>query len=814
MRQPLTFAYRNLLFGRDQGEAWALYRLEMRSYDGLTTSEKRELLFELASFAHSVEADFQVLRVSRTWSLDDYVRAAQMTLDGRSGHPGMWGEHLRSHQQILAGRNLSEPEVYLAVRLNASASRPERRAGVARLLDEALFNARRGLGLSDPRGLTERALDALLDAESKCLARSSDYIDCRRAQTQELQWLIGRAFCRGVFEPLLDERFLPQALVFSDERDEIRYRPLECDLLRLMDRPINIAARSLRIESEAGDSHQAVLVLGALPDTVAFPGRQAELLFSPLESLGFPVDASFSARFVPNPRALALARRKLIDADNTYEEESAGDHGPSTQGADRPSAARELEDYLAGEGRPPLLRAAISLAVGAPTAEELEDRVEAVRREYAPVQLHRPLGEQLRLFVSHLPAQPSGVPDYDDYLLVEQFGATVPIATRTVGSEVGPLIGRTLSAQGRPVVFDLTEASRTSRPPSILCAGTLGSGKTMLLQLLLYQAFLQGSRIVDIDPKGDHALHELPGVSEHTEVIELSADEAFRGMLDPIRIAPPGTTEDLTTSFLVDVLPDPVPAAWRTEIRRAVRATVAADRATSSAVIQELMRGNAEAREAGAALAVHASTGLARLGFGRHGQQPPDAGGRQVTSLRIRKLARPLPGTPKSELSEDERIGQAVLRLVAAYAMHLMGSDRTRHKVLGFDEAWFLLADSVGRRLIEHLNRWARSEFATPILVTHLLADAEEVDNLIGARFVFGMEAESEAAGALALLRLDSDDERLRQQVMQFRRGRCFMRDYRGRVAPVQIEPGEQLLAALDTTPRAPGSAQQVAGIQ
>ena len=116
--------------------------------------------------------------------------------------------------------------------------------------------------------------------------------------------------------------------------------------------------------------------------------------------------------------------------------------------------------------------------------------------------------------------------------------------------------------------------------------------------------------------------------------------------------------------------------------------------------------------------AVYAETGLARLGFGRHDSEPLEAGSRQVTSLRIRKLARPLPGTSRAELSEEERIGQAVLRLVAAYAMHLMGSDRTRHKVLGFDEAWFLLGDAVGRRLIEHLNRWARSEFATPILVT------------------------------------------------------------------------------------------------
>jgi hypothetical protein len=143
---------------------------------------------------------------------------------------------------------------------------------------------------------------------------------------------------------------------------------------------------------------------------------------------------------------------------------------------------------------------------------------------------------------------------------------------------------------------------------------------------------------------------------------------------------------------------------------------------------------------------------------------------------------------------------------MAAYAMQLMGSDRSRHKVLGFDESWFLLQDAMGRRLIEHLNRWGRSEFATPVLVTHLVADAEEVDNLIGARFVFGMESETEAAKALALLRLDADDEALRQRLLSYRRGRCLMRDYDGRVAAIQVDLADpQLVSALDTTPR-PGA--------
>lgn len=585
--------------------------------------------------------------------------------------------------------------------------------------------------------------------------------------------------------------------------DELRYRPLSADIVRWANHPITSDGRTLRIDTKHRRSHQAHLALGALPTSVQFPGASAELLFAPLERVGFGVDAAVCLRHLPNDRAAALVRRKVVDADNIYGEEAQGAHGASTDGSRRPHAARALEDYLSSDARPPLLHASISLAVGAPSAELLEERVAQLRTAYAPTALHRPLGDQRRLFVEHFPGQGTQIGDYADYLLVEQLGAMVPTATTHVGSDSGAYIGHTLTGSGQPVLHDPGEASRVSRPPATLLAGTLGSGKTVALQLLLHQAFLQGARVVDIDPKGDHRLDELPGMAGHVERIELTAGPEHRGLLDPLRIAPPGTAEDLAVSFLVDVLPQPVAPEWRAEIRRAVK-TVTAGPAPHhcQAVIDELRRGEDPAPRVATVLEVYADTGLAQLGFATGTAAPDPAGAKQVTSLRIRNLPRPLPGTPRAELSEEERIGQAVLRLLAAYAMHLMGSDRSRHKALGFDEAWFLLSDAAGRRLIEHLNRWGRSENATPLLVTHLISDAEELDNLIGTRLVFGMESEKEAAAALQLLRLDPDDEHQRQRLTAFRRGACLMRDLHGRVAAVQIDPGDpDLLAALDTTP-------------
>ena len=816
MRRPLTFAWRNLVFAHDVEDCWALFRLHTCSYAGMPTSGKLEVLSSLVGFAAAVEADFQLLRVTRAWSPDSYVSMARASLDGRHGDAERFDALLSEHESRLRGRAPLRPEVFVAIRLAAptASAIQELAAALTTPAESRLARLRRATGLGDARGVSQRRLDELLDREARTFAGLTDFLDADRASTRELQWLVRRAFHRGLDEPWLDEFWRPQALVLDaeDEDGGRRFRPLEADVLRLFEEPIHVEDRGLRIVSEQGDSHQALLAVGALPEVATFPGRQAELLFAPLEELPFAVDACFAARWIPNDQAVALARRKLIDADHAYTEESYGDHGPTADTAARPELARELEEYLTASDRPPLLRAQIGLAVGAASPDELERRVERLRREFAPLRLHRPLGEQLPLFVSHLPAQLPSVRGYDDVLLLEQFGAMVPIATHAVGSSAGLYIVHTLSAAGHPVLFDMTEGSRTSRPPAVLCAGTLGSGKTITAQLLALQAFFAGSRVVDIDPKGDHRLADAIG-REYVEQIELRPGEDHRGVLDPLRIAPADTRAELAYSFLTELLPAPVPAPWQTEIRAAVEQASRVDGSTCGDVLELLEAGTEEARSAARAIGVHAGGGLLRLGFADRACPSSPAGERPVTSLRIANLTLPLPGTPRSELTAEERTGRALLRLLATYALHLMGSDWTRHKVLLFDEAWMLLEDAAGLALVQRINRLCRSQNATPILVTQLLADVSSLAELAGAVFAFGVETDAEAARALELLGLDDDDPRMRAQLRSFRRGRCFLRDYEGRVGAMQVDVAdEHLLAMLDTTPARAGSNQAVNG--
>ena len=115
-----------------------------------------------------------------------------------------------------------------------------------------------------------------------------------------------------------------------------------------------------------------------------------------------------------------------------------------------------------------------------------------------------------------------------------------------------------------------------------------------------------------------------------------------------------------------------------------------------------------------------------------------------------------------------------------------------------------LLDDAAGRALVARINRLCRSQHATPVLATQTLGDVQGLEGLLGAAMCFGVSGDHEARLALSLLGLDADDEQLRARLQTFREGRCFFRDYDGRVEAIRVDPVDpQILAALDTRPTA-----------
>jgi DNA helicase HerA-like ATPase len=397
--------------------------------------------------------------------------------------------------------------------------------------------------------------------------------------------------------------------------------------------------------------------------------------------------------------------------------------------------------------------------------------------------------------------------DYVQQLTVEQFGGMVATATRTVGSGRGPYLGYTPTGAPLPVRFDATQAPRESRASAVLLIGTLGSGKTVAAQTIEYAAERRGSLVVDFDPKPDHGLHKLAELSERVGVLELSGDPAQQGKLDPLAIGLEDLREELACSYLLELLPGPS-STWENAVSLAVKDTVREGSRSLSRVVELLLASDrAGARDAGEALEVIRDFGLARLGFG-DGQTTGIEAVKPVTTIRMPGLSLPEPSAARDSYTRAERVSVATLSLVAAYALQLISGDRSRHKVVGLDEIWFLLASPQGRQIINRLVRLGRAFNATLLLGTHRIGDLGDLADLIGVVLVFGQDSDDAASAALRFIGLEPTRE-LIGLVRELRAGRCLMRDLSGRVGEVQVDlVYPHLLQAFQTTPGQQRTAQ------
>jgi hypothetical protein len=403
---PLRYAHRNVLIGPG-GENAALYRLRMTSYPFLAAGEKWALQRRLQRLAHTISADFSLWRVNRHYSSEGYVAQAAGLLDERHQEPKAWREFLEGHRERLRQLGSHVPEVYLAVSLKHEVPSPIG-SGLMRGMDRVRRRVEELAGIASTSPISSGELSELLAHEQRVYERVRGVHAARRADTAELQWLLRRAACRGIAEPDLDGHWEPDALVVSAPGGGVAFEPLGVDLARCANAAITERERTLIVDGEQGRSYQAVLALGALADAPQFPGAGAEVLFAPLESVPWPVDAVLHAQWLGNRQALAAVRKRIADVENTYSEQLHGAaHGPTLLAGEDRLLAREYEAQLQAGGHPPMLYASIGLALGATSQEELESRVAILKEHYGDIQLHRPAGLQHRLWLDHLP-RPDG----------------------------------------------------------------------------------------------------------------------------------------------------------------------------------------------------------------------------------------------------------------------------------------------------------------------------------------------------------------------------------------------------------------------
>ena len=458
MRAPHYFFWGNLVL-RTPTDAWAVYELEGQSYPGTLRSPARSRwVSDWRRSAYILEADFQILRVARAFDAAAYERRALGTLDPRHGQRERFERHLaETSLRVRAARRAAPGDLPRRPprRRPAAAGRwrAARRAGGA-LARSGRAVRHRGRG----RGSGQRA--------ARCAAARRG--GGLRAGARLSGVPAGRPAAAGGADP---PRLHPRPRR-ARRRRELRARrrsaswtpagrsafePYGYDLLRLHESRVTIERRSLadRLRARPGPSGPAGAGRDARGGAVPGPsgradvhaagarlrGRRDALGLLPRQPRGAATGGQAQSRRRPDrPRGISGRSRPF------------GRGGRATRAGPRAGGGARRWRSAAAPAH------ALVLSVAGRDEEELEERVERLRESYGRVQLHRPGGEQHRLFLASLPAASSRCPSTREHLLPDQLGAMVPHAISQAGSRIGPYIGHTLTGSRSPVQFDLAEA--------------------------------------------------------------------------------------------------------------------------------------------------------------------------------------------------------------------------------------------------------------------------------------------------------------------------------------------------------------------
>lgn len=449
---------------------------------------------------------------------------------------------------------------------------------------------------------------------------------------------------------------------------------------------------------------------------------------------------------------------------------------------------------------------------------------------------------------STIPGEPVDRIGYQRRMRLPYLAAGMPTVTTSVGDQRGPYLGHTTGATRRAVMHDphyATEGKNatTGREQNVhLAVGTLGSGKSVALGSIGFNAARRGVRTIISDPSGPLAkLTRMPELAEISQEVNLL--DGRRGILSPASLIPNPAKEDypepgdwaealeqvraerrdLSVDIALRCLPEELVAEGSETLRQTrVLLRLAARQHEYWEVTSTLwhlvdrleMMPEAQAKEIAGSLTDASTAPLLRLIFPHRGTEPRfDHYEKTLTVITTPGIARAADGVPRSDWNATEIGADVVLRLVGMFTNRLIYSKtRDERCVAIFDEAESLTDFGAGRSMLSRLGRdHSKWNIAVYLGVKHIGPEmlSGELKNFIASVLVGRMASAEPAIEALKLLGLT--DERYVDILLGLSRrlpGEFVHADVDGRVGGLRVDVDyyPALKAALLTNPSPEGS--------
>lgn len=824
---------RNLLL-TDTGTVWAGYRMGPARWDFTSMDAKNNLLEQVADgWASLLGRDMQERVTNRPHPVADWAAA----LDRRTPSPtneAAWHEHLVRMQRRVRQAGMDDKIVYRYFTVGQIDPDTD-------LLDEVLGHLLHGRPASDEVRKVLAEEKRVADAVTATLGWRG-----KRMGEVDAGWLRARSLAPGVPAPALSRPEGWSAADIDALSNDVRWHedPLDRSVqvtafrdghrLRRHAMVLTVTQMDDQEYPENGlDPWQAYAERATDPDGLPFavewnlvgrltPGeelrRRAELDLN-------KADAVAESYLVHQERPPAYTEQGIVVAEEAKNQISTGAARVSGRFVGTVNALVVGEDLVDENGR-----------VVKPAEEVAEERADALRRLYRGNELRMqftvPTGQSLKLR-EFVPGEPVDTKGYQRQIRLGYLAAGLPNVSATVGDGRGPYLGYTRGAARRPVFHDphyATEGSKRlgRRQNMWVVAGTLGSGKSVLLCSIAYPATLRDERVVVNDPSGPmmslcampelapystavNLLHGAPGTLSPPSLVreprpeEFVTDDgvnqrAYEQALAEARGERRAITVDTARRCLEADLYDSK-TTW--EVLRAAADVVAEttgwhEHVTLWDLVASLGRLNVDhATKVARALVTASQMPLLSLLFPPHGSTgefiAPATRETGLTVISTPGIRVAPDASPREEWSPSELAAEPILRLTAAYTQRLLfNKAMSRRAIAIFDEAESLTDAGAGRYMLTRLGRdhskWNIAVYLGLKNVTDEMLGTE-LRNFLAGAFVGKVAAKAPAQDMLRVLNVE--DPRYASVLMNLsntRAGEFVHLDIDGQVGGIRVD--------------------------
>lgn len=819
---PIDYFTDNLIFNHDKS-CWAVYSLDGFNYEMLSASEKVNILNRLTRFIAGLETEAKILIVPVERDIKEHFKRLRSRL---SPNDPLYDDAIRHNEltenyltESIEGKgSVNDYKTYVIVKLQSSDD------------DAGIFGNAKDIYeyfVKSPKN----AVDVFMNLDGVSILKSkierfkkladifhsnqSKRISLTEAGTDELQWLLRRMSSRGtnkevkLFTKTPEQPWTP----FSEEHtvgEETVITPYKRDITRLFSGAITQEHRCIKIDNGKDEiSYQAFLPITSIPECMEFP--TCEWIYR-LQKHNVQAEICIHIKSIGYRKSLEKIEKKKREITSQAEHISqAGSAVPgeiyeSMEYADM--MEKEIKDT-----RLPMLQTSISICLAADNLNDLEKKVSLVRNDYKDMgfSIERPVADQLKLYLQHFPSVGVCVRDFNIFFHPRTLASGIFGATRELGDTVGPYIGTT-GIEKKHVFLDLGLACREDKSPVATFYGDLGFGKSFNANLLLYLAVvLLGGYGLVIDPKSErtHWVEKLPTLDGQINLVTLSPDPKYKGMLDPFNIYRNDIDEacELALNIIAELLIER--SERKSTLLLETMEKIKFEKLPSMERVIELLAAvpssdsyYEEASDLARALNARKNNSMTQLLFG-NGTEKSIKLEHRLNIFQIDNLKLPEPHVPKQDYTREQSISVIMMMVMGNFAKRFAQSLPNNLKVVLLDESWMLGSTTSGASLIAYLTRTSRKLYTSIILNGHSVLDIpdKQIRNTITYKFCFHTNSE-EAMLMLDYLNLEITADNI-ELVTSLENRECLFQDSYGRVGVLKFDAVfEELIEVFSTTPK------------